>query len=137
MTTEDGRRRLDVTPEACKGAHEGVVVSAVEVGPARRTLEQGVPHKGDALPHLPRLFAGVTTGPLVLIAGRFDEADAATIGPLAAHSTLPILVATAPVGAALNHARHAGWHTMTLSEEIGLGVGWSAAVSHGVGHAAG
>lgn len=124
-------------------AHGSELVAPVERGDqpeiesVARTLATLVARRDDALPHLPRLFAGVTTGPLVLIAGRFDEADAATIGPLAAHSTLPILVATAPVGAALDHARHAGWHTMTLSEEIGLGVGWSAAVSHGVGHAAG
>lgn len=108
-----------------------------EIEAVARGLATLVARRDDALPQLPRLFAGVTTGPLVLIAGRFDDADAATIGPVAAHSTLPILVATAPVGAALDHARRFGWHPITGVDDAGLVAGWSAAVSHGVGRVAG
>ena len=112
---------------------------AADVAAVARSLATLVARRDDALPHVRRQFAGTTTGPLVLIAGRFDEADAATIAPIAPHSTLPVLIVTGPVGAALEHARQAGWHPISLSapdregEETGLALGWSAAVSHGVG----
>ena len=49
-----------------------------------------------------RVFAGVMTGPVVLIVGRFDPADAETIAPVAHHSTLPMLLA---VGSGRRRAR--------------------------------
>ena len=44
--------------------------------------------RDDHLGKLVRVFAGVMTGPVVLIVGRFDPADAETIAPVAHHSTL-------------------------------------------------
>lgn len=90
--------------------------------------------RDDSLAHLTRLFAGVTTGPVILIVGRFDPADAAIIAPVAHHSTLPMLVAIAPVGDSLDRAADAGWHVSALDAEGDLAAVWGEAVGRGVSH---
>lgn len=90
--------------------------------------------RDDHLGRLPRLFAGVMTGPVIVIVGRFDPADAEVIAPVAHHSTLPMLFSVAPVGDALDRAIDAGWRACALDPEGDLAVAWGAAVGRGVSH---
>lgn len=90
--------------------------------------------RDDHLAKLPRVFAGVMTGPVVLIVGRFDPADADTIAPVAHHSTLPLLLAVAPVADALERAADRGWHAAAVHPERDLADAWSGAAGRGVSH---
>lgn len=91
--------------------------------------------RDDHLGKLVRVFAGVMTGPVVLIVGRFDPADADTIAPVAHHSTLAMLLAVAPVGDSLERATDRGWHAAAVDPEGDLAVAWSAAAERGISHA--
>ncbi|MET0811755.1 MAG: DUF58 domain-containing protein [Microbacterium sp.] len=88
--------------------------------------------RDDHLGKLSRLFAGVNTGPLVLIVGRFDPADADAIAAVPHHSTLPLLFSTSPVGDALDRAIDAGWRAHALEPDGDLAFAWSAGVGRGV-----
>lgn len=88
--------------------------------------------RDDHLPRLLRLFAGVQTGPIIVLVGRFDPADAAAIAPVTHHSSLPMLFAVAPVGDALDRAVDAGWRASALDTDGDLAAVWSAAVGRGV-----
>lgn len=90
--------------------------------------------RDDSLPRLGRLFAGVSTGPVVVIVGRLDPADADAIGPVAHHSTLPLILAAYPVGDALERAADHGWNVATIDPERDLGLTWVNAVGRGVQH---
>lgn len=90
-----------------------------------------VARRDDHLAQLPRQFAGVSTGPLVLIVGRFDEADAAALAPLVHQSSMPLLFAVAPVGAALDRAHDAGWHAAPIDPETDLVTAWAAVADRG------
>lgn len=90
--------------------------------------------RDDSLPRLSRLFAGVSTGPIVLIVGRLDPADADAIGPVAHHSTLPLVLAAAPVGDALDRAADHGWNIAAIDADADLGVAWANAVGRGTRH---
>ncbi|WP_106816858.1 DUF58 domain-containing protein [Microbacterium timonense] len=93
--------------------------------------------RDDALPRLSRLFAGISTGPIVLVVGRLDPADAAALGPVAHHSTLPVLLAAAPVGDALEIAADHGWHVAAIDPDRDLGSAWAGAIGRGVHHVVG
>lgn len=86
----------------------------------------------DQLGRLPALFLGATTGPIVLVIGRVDAAAAATIAPIAHHSTLPLLLAVAPVAGALDSAEAAGWRTSAIPPGTDLAAAWAGAISRGV-----
>ena len=70
----------------------------------------------DRLPALIDLFAGTTTGPLVLVTGRLGTADAAALTAVAHHSSYPVLLATAPEADALAAAH--GWASSHLGEDV-------------------
>jgi uncharacterized protein (DUF58 family) len=91
--------------------------------------------RDDHLGKLVRVFAGVMTGPVVLIVGRFDPADAEVIAPVAHHSTLALLLAVAPVGDSLERAADIGWHAAAVDPEGDLAAAWSSAAERGVSHA--
>lgn len=93
--------------------------------------------RDDGVPRLAKLFAGITTGPVVVIVGRFDPADVALVGPVAHHSTLPILLAAAPVGDALDRAADHGWHVGVIDPDRDLGAVWAGAIGRGVHHVLG
>jgi len=93
--------------------------------------------RDDDLPRLPRLFAGISTGPIVLIVGRFDPSDAAAVGPVAHHSTLPVLLAAAPVAGALDLAADHGWHVAAIDAERDLAPAWANAIGRGAHHVVG
>ena len=91
--------------------------------------------RDDQLPALRRVFAGVMSGPVVVIVGHFDAADAESVAPVAAHSALALLFAAAPVGDALRLAADAGWRTGAIDPDD-LGGVWGAAVGRGVNRVA-
>ncbi|GAA3214202.1 DUF58 domain-containing protein [Microbacterium terregens] len=91
--------------------------------------------RDEHLGKLVRVFAGVMTGPVVLIVGRFDPADADIIAPVAHHSTLPLLLAVTPVGDSLERAADLGWHTALIEPDGDLAASWSGAADRGVSHA--
>jgi uncharacterized protein (DUF58 family) len=91
--------------------------------------------RDDHLGKITRVFAGVMTGPVVLIVGRFDLADAETVAPVAHHSTLALLLAVAPVADSLERAAELGWHTAAIDPEGDLAAAWSGAAERGVSHA--
>ncbi|HWM17275.1 MAG TPA: DUF58 domain-containing protein [Microbacterium sp.] len=91
--------------------------------------------RDDHLGKLVRVFAGVMTGPVALIVGRFDPADADAIAPVAHHSTLALLLAVSPVGDSLERASDLGWHAAVINPDGDLAAAWSAAAERGVSHA--
>ncbi|MBZ4487978.1 DUF58 domain-containing protein [Microbacterium sp. cx-55] len=70
----------------------------------------------DRLPAIVDLFAGATTGPLVLVSGRLMAADAAPLAAVAHHSSFPLLLATAPEPGAFTAAH--GWAAAELGEDL-------------------
>lgn len=119
----------------CDGTPLADALEGGEIGEVDRmlaTFATIVAHRDDHLMQLPRLFAGVVTGPLVLVTGRFDPADAGLIAPLAAHSTMPILFAAAPVGDALDLAAEAGWHCAAIDPDADIAAAWGALLDRGV-----
>lgn len=84
--------------------------------------------RDDALPHLGRLFSGVSTGPVVLVVGRFDPEDAEAVGPVAHHSSLPLILAASARSDAFERAADHGWHVAAIDPDGDLGVAWSTAV---------
>jgi uncharacterized protein (DUF58 family) len=90
--------------------------------------------RDDTLARLPRVFAGVMTGPVILIVGRFDASDADTIAPVAVHSSIPMVFSVAPVGDALERAADYGWGVGIIEPDGDLAVPWTNAAGRGVTH---
>lgn len=90
--------------------------------------------RDDHLARLPRLFAGIQTGPVILIVGRFDPADAETIAPVAHHSSLPMVFAVSPVGDALDRSADDGWRVGAIDPDGDLAATWANAVGRGMSH---
>ncbi|GAA5207245.1 DUF58 domain-containing protein [Microbacterium kyungheense] len=93
--------------------------------------------RDDLLGRLPRLFTGISTGPVVVIVGRLDPVDADALGPVAHHSTMPLVLATSPTGDALDRAADHGWHIARIDPDRDLAVAWGNAVGRGVSHVLG
>lgn len=91
--------------------------------------------RDDHLAHLPRLFAGVSTGPVVVITGRLDPADVDAVAPVVHHSTFPVLFAASPRSGALDRAGDSGWHAVPLEAEGDLVQAWATASERGVSRA--
>lgn len=84
----------------------------------------------DQLLALADLFAGETTGPLIVVTGRLDEADAATLSAVGHHSSFPVLLTTSPGPGALDAA--SGWAAAQLHDDVSRS--WHAAVDRRLGH---
>lgn len=93
--------------------------------------------RDDHLPRVASLFTGTMTGPVVLITGRLDPADAFAIAPIAHHSTLPALFAVAPVADALDRAVESGWRCAAIDPESDLAAAWLSVSDRGVSHVVG
>jgi uncharacterized protein (DUF58 family) len=91
--------------------------------------------RDDHLAHLPRLFAGVMTGPVVVITGRLDPGDVDAIAPVVHHSTFAVLFAASPRSGALDRAGEAGWHAVPLEADADLVQAWATASERGVSRA--
>ena len=91
--------------------------------------------RDDHLIGLPKLFHGVATGPVILIVGRMDGADADALAPIVHHSSLPILFAVAPAWDALDRAFEAGWHAASVPPDSDLASTWTTVVERGVSRA--
>ena len=95
-----------------------------------RTVATRDDHLGD----LPAQFTGSTTGPVVLIVGRLDPADVGVLAMIAHHSSLPVLLAVAPVGDALQLAADAGWRCARIDPDADLAAAWHSVSDRGVSH---
>ena len=75
----------------------------------------------------------MTTGPVVLIVGRFDPADAEAVAPLVHHSTLPLLLRGRPRAATrwIVPPSSAGG-SATIGPDADLAAAWTGAVDRGV-----
>ncbi|PZU39950.1 MAG: DUF58 domain-containing protein [Microbacterium sp.] len=87
--------------------------------------------RDDTLPAVARLFAGDQVGPLLLITGRLDAADAAALAPAAHHSALPALLCTAASADAFATAGASGWHTAAIGPDLDLQSVWVGVAEHG------
>lgn len=96
-----------------------------------------VARRDDHLDQIPALFSGVLTGPVILIAGRFDPQDADALAAVPHHSALPILMAVAPTGDALDRAAASGWHTAAITPTTDLASAWATAADRGASHVLG
>ncbi|MFH8249262.1 DUF58 domain-containing protein [Microbacterium sp. B2969] len=106
-----------------------------EVEDVRTLFANVMARRDDHLHHLPKLFAGTMTGPVVLITGRFDKADADAIAPVVHHSSLPILFAVSPTPEALDRALDVGWHAASIDPDADIAHAWTGAVERGVSRA--
>jgi uncharacterized protein (DUF58 family) len=88
-------------------------------------------HRNSQPEHLVRLFTGVQTGPLVLITGRLDEAEAQVLAPLPHHSAMPVLLAVAPQHEALAHAAGSGWRVASVPPDADLAAAWISVADRG------
>ncbi|GAB3602659.1 DUF58 domain-containing protein [Microbacterium aureliae] len=93
--------------------------------------------RDDTFARLPLLFAGGSTGPVVIIVGRLDAVDVDAIAGLVHHCTLAVLLAAAPAAGALDRAAALGFHAARLDADADLADVWSDAVHTGVRHVAG
>jgi uncharacterized protein (DUF58 family) len=91
--------------------------------------------RDDHLIALPKVFHGVVTGPVILIVGRLDRADAEVLAPIVHHSSLPILFAVSPTRDALDRAFDAGWHAASVPPDSDFTSTWTAVVERGVSRA--
>lgn len=69
---------------------------------------------GHNIHDLPRAFARVGSGPIVMITGTVSEADIAALAPIGAHTTLPVLLATGASPDALDRAAELGWRVQGI-----------------------
>ncbi|GAA3643766.1 DUF58 domain-containing protein [Microbacterium awajiense] len=90
----------------------------------------------DHLARVGRLFAGVMTGPVVVITGRLDVQDATALAPVAHHSALPLLLAVAPREDALAQLGAYGWRTARIGADTDLAAAWAGAVDRENAHVA-
>ncbi|WOF24051.1 DUF58 domain-containing protein [Microbacterium betulae] len=89
----------------------------------------------DALPRLAEVLAGVAAGPLVLITGRLDAADAPLLARVVRQASLPLLFAAAPHGDALDAATRAGWRSVLLEDDAATA--WARSLDPGASHGRG
>ena len=120
--------------ELCAPIDSGDMAGALHLAISLATI---VTHGQASLDATVRLFAGTMTGPLVVVTGILDEADAALLGPLAHHSSLPILLAVAPHGTALARASDAGWRAAGIGPDDDLTQAWRSVVDRGTSRVGG
>ncbi|WP_434968972.1 DUF58 domain-containing protein [Microbacterium sp. bgisy207] len=85
---------------------------------------------GHSILDLPRAFARVGNGPIVMITGAVSEADIAALAPIGAHTTLPILLATGATPDALDRAGELGWRVQTIRVGPEMPGWWDDAREH-------
>jgi uncharacterized protein (DUF58 family) len=91
--------------------------------------------RGDALAHVADLFSGGQTGPVVLIVGRLEAADAAALAAIPHHSALPVLMAVSPTAGAVEAAAASGWHAVGLGPDVDLAAAWASTGERGLSRA--
>lgn len=105
------------------GDHEGVAQFAIDLAPL-------VPRRDVPVDATVRLFSGVTVGPLVMITGRMDAADADAFAGLAHHSSLPLAFLTDDSGDAITRLERGGWWASPATADIADA--WALALDRGV-----
>ena len=77
---------------------------------------------------LARLVSGTSTGPLVLVTGAIDDADAAALAPVPHHSSLPVLLSVSAHQSVLAHAAETGWRVAAIPPDADLAAAWNGVV---------
>lgn len=90
--------------------------------------------RGSGLTRTAGIFAGSQTGPVVIIAGRFDSQDADALAPLTHHTSFPVLLATEPTWGAVERARAHGWHAAAAPADADIEEAWAQALERAVTH---
>jgi uncharacterized protein (DUF58 family) len=90
------------------------------------------------LASLARMWSATTTGPLVLVTGTLQPADADALAVLPSHSAHPVLLAADPREDALEHAVATGWYAASIDTDVDLRDAWTrvsqAGLAAGAGH---
>lgn len=87
--------------------------------------------KGDDLGRVSGLFAGILTGPVVLVTGRLSSGDAETLAPLAHHSSLPVLVGVGSHADGIDRLRGFGWSAASVAPDADITRAWESAIGRG------
>lgn len=87
--------------------------------------------KGDDLGGVSGLFAGILTGPVIVVTGRLSPADAETLAPLAHHSSLPVLLAVGGAADAVDRLRGFGWSAGSIAPDADLPRAWETTIARG------
>lgn len=90
--------------------------------------------RGDDLGRVSGLFAGVLTGPVVLVTGALSPDDAEALAPLAHHSSLPVLLAVGAAENAIAPLRATGWCAASVPSASSIARAWDDALERGAGH---
>jgi uncharacterized protein (DUF58 family) len=115
--------------EAIDGADAGAVEAAA-------TQFATLTAHGDAsLGSLPPLFAGTSTGPVILVTGALRPTDVDALAALPHHSALPVLLAVAPQADSLARAEATGWRAVAVPRDADLPDAWAGVVERGVSRA--
>jgi uncharacterized protein (DUF58 family) len=113
---QDGYAVEVIEPDATPLCGRIEATDALALEDAMLVLATITARTDDRLPALLDVFAGTTTGPLVLVTGRLGTADAAALVGVAHHSSFPVLLAAAPETGALAAAH--GWASAELDEDL-------------------
>ncbi len=84
--------------------------------------------KGDDLARVAGQFAGVLTGPVVVVTGRLAEGDAAALAPLAHHASVAVLLGVGSSADAVDRVRGFGWVAASVTPEAEVARAWDAAI---------
>lgn len=131
-----------VVSAAARFVHEGYSVAVVDVDGTELVgpLEGGdvvgleamttgfatlTARRDGSLETLPALFAGANLGPVVVVTGEIDAADAAALLPIVPHTSLPVLYTLGGRGDALRAVGEAGWRVQQLEPEDEAAGLWS------------
>ncbi|MGP3534722.1 DUF58 domain-containing protein [Microbacterium sp. RD1] len=87
--------------------------------------------RGDDLLRTAGLFAGVLTGPVVVITGRLAAADASALAPLVHHSALPIVLGIGSASDAIDRVRGFGFSAASVAPSGDLARAWESAIDRG------
>lgn len=120
----DGAALVERIDSEDHGAVEDMTIAFASITARREGTLEGVRN----------LFLGTVTGPLVVVTGRFDEADAALLAPLVHHSTLPVLLTVDPTERALADIATAGWRAAQIDVAGDLSDAWIAAIDRESDH---
>jgi len=130
-------------------SHDGYTVSVLDsdgtplhepIEPGERALLDAfaahcatiVAGAGHSIHDLPRAFARVGSGPIVMITGTVSEADVAALAPIGAHTTLPVLLATDASPEAFDRAAELGWRVQAVRVGPEMPGWWDDARDQGV-----
>ena len=123
------RAGYTVTVIDVDGAALGPIIQAGDTAAVEALTISFAPitaRRDGAFTDLVRVCAGESLGPLVLVTGNLEPADAVILGPVAHHSSVPVLLSVEGGTEPLETARRRGWRVARLEPEDDLTDLWQA-----------